>query len=130
MIKANVTIDEYGFIQSYETNQIDETELYVEVNSLDEIIIDKSIFSRYNELDSKGIIRNTGPTKEVFLKLKEKNSLREEKQQHLDWLADNDYRVNKYILGEYQDDDPAWVQYKADRATKIARINEIEGLLA
>lgn len=45
------------------------------------------------------------------------------------WLLSNDYRVNKYILGEYQDGDPVWEQYKQDRLTKINRLNEIEVIL-
>ena len=124
MIKVNVAIDENHFITGIITENFNEAELYVEVEDINDITIGETRVIHFNR------IQNLKVPKEVYLKGKTLPALRKEKQQHLDWLADNDYRVNKYILGEYQDNDPAWVQYKADRATKIARINEIEGLLA
>ena len=42
------------------------------------------------------------------------------------WLADNDYKVNKYVLGEYNDTSQAWIDYKADRLIKVARFRELE----
>ncbi|MFU8785842.1 MAG: hypothetical protein ACNA7U_01235 [Candidatus Izemoplasmataceae bacterium] len=39
------------------------------------------------------------------------------------WLIDNDYRINKYILGEYTDESPQWIQYKQDRLEKISELN-------
>jgi hypothetical protein len=45
------------------------------------------------------------------------------------WLADNDYKVNKYVLGEYTDASQAWIDYKAERAAKIARHNQLLALL-
>ena len=44
------------------------------------------------------------------------------------WLLDNDYKVNKYVLGEYTDTSQAWIDYKAERAQKIARYNELKTL--
>jgi len=45
------------------------------------------------------------------------------------WFADNDYRVNKRFLGEYEEDSPEWIQYKLERATKRARHRELKSIL-
>lgn len=42
------------------------------------------------------------------------------------WLNENDYIINKHILGEYTDDDERWVNYLEQRAEKLARYNELE----
>lgn len=33
----------------------------------------------------------------------------------LKWLADNDWKVNKRMLGEWAEDDERWIQYLAER---------------
>jgi len=60
---------------------------------------------------------------------KEQHDAWHEIQDIKQWLSDNDYRVNKYVVGEYTDTSPAWLDYKAERAAKIARLNELETLL-
>ena len=35
--------------------------------------------------------------------------------QSLKWFADNDWKVNKHILGEWADDDERWLEYLAGR---------------
>lgn len=45
------------------------------------------------------------------------------------WFKDNDWKVNKIILGEWEDTDPRWVEYKEQRAAKRARLDEIKVLL-
>jgi hypothetical protein len=42
------------------------------------------------------------------------------------WLKENDYKVNKHLLGEYQDDDERWIEYLQERSVKLARYNDIE----
>jgi hypothetical protein len=42
------------------------------------------------------------------------------------WLKDNDYKINKHLLGEYQDNDERWTTYLQERAEKLARYNELE----
>lgn len=54
---------------------------------------------------------------------------RHELEDLMEWMSANDYKVNKYVLGEYTDASPSWVAYKAERATKVARIREIEQTL-
>lgn len=51
---------------------------------------------------------------------------RSEMNEILCWLDNNDYIINKHTLGEYSDDDPKWINYLSERATKLARYNELE----
>lgn len=46
------------------------------------------------------------------------------------WLNVNDYKINKHLLGEYQDDDERWTSYLQARQVKLARYNELELVIA
>jgi hypothetical protein len=46
------------------------------------------------------------------------------------WLQANDYKINKHLLGEYEDNDPRWTNYLQERQVKLARYNELEQLIA
>ena len=59
-----------------------------------------------------------------------KHNAQHEREDLLTWLKDNDYHAIKRMVGEYTDDSPAWLAYKAERATKVARIRELEQILA
>lgn len=41
------------------------------------------------------------------------------------WLADNDWKVNKIVIGEWSIEDPRWLAYIEERAVKRARQDEI-----
>ena len=45
------------------------------------------------------------------------------------WLKQNDWKVNKVFIGEWEATDPRWVEYKEQRAAKRARLDEIKKLL-
>jgi len=45
------------------------------------------------------------------------------------WLSENDYVINKFILGEYLPTDQKWINYLEQRAIKLKRINEIEVII-
>jgi hypothetical protein len=42
------------------------------------------------------------------------------------WLKDNDYKVNKFSLGEYDAKDERWITYLKERDIKLKRYNDIE----
>jgi len=42
------------------------------------------------------------------------------------WLTDNDYKINKHLLGEYADDDERWTTYLQERQDKLQAYNDIE----
>jgi len=46
------------------------------------------------------------------------------------WLNANDYKINKHLLGEYQDNDERWTSYLQARQDKLARYNELEVIIA
>lgn len=62
------------------------------------------------------------PTAEQIALFNKQKEMAEIKQ----WLNENDYIINKHILGEYTDDDERWVNYLEQRAEKLARYNELE----
>lgn len=59
----------------------------------------------------------------------EREILINEQVEILEWLSKNDYKINKFLLGEYTANDPKWQEYLLSRSEKLARFNEIELLL-
>ena len=57
------------------------------------------------------------------------NDARAKKAKALKWLADNDWKVNKRMLGEWTEKDERWTAYLADRAKARADIDEAEAVL-
>lgn len=41
------------------------------------------------------------------------------------WLNDNDWKINKIVIGEWEETDPRWVEYLAERAKKRSRHDEL-----
>jgi hypothetical protein len=58
---------------------------------------------------------------------KAKHDALHEKDEILKWLADNDWKVNKVVVGEWEKEDHRWVEYIAQRQAKRKRLEEIEG---
>lgn len=56
----------------------------------------------------------------------EYNRLKREKKQILDWLFDNDWKINKIVIGEWKTDDIRWINYLSERSNKRNRLDEIE----
>jgi hypothetical protein len=46
------------------------------------------------------------------------------------WLKENDYKINKHLLGEYAENDPRWTDYLQQRQVKLARYNDLEQVIA
>ena len=51
------------------------------------------------------------PTEEQKEKAKTIANARAKKAKALKWLADNDWKCNKIIRGEWTTDDPRWIEY-------------------
>lgn len=45
------------------------------------------------------------------------------------WLFENDWKVNKITLGEWEATDPRFIEYKEQRAIKRARLDEIKNII-
>lgn len=86
-----------------------ETELnYLKANSLGAYYINGKIV--YKDLDKIAIRQN----------------LEREQADILQWLADNDWKVNKVVVGEWTKEDPRWLEYLQERQIKRKRLEEIK----
>jgi len=45
------------------------------------------------------------------------------------WLKENDWKFNKVFIGEWEETDTRWIEYKEQRAIKRARLDEIKKAL-
>ena len=70
------------------------------------------------------------PTKEDYLAVmdEEQKTLilaKEELWEIQKWFSDNDWIVNKIVVGEWTTDDERWLNYLAERKLKRARQDEL-----
>jgi hypothetical protein len=64
-------------------------------------------------------------TKKEFDNEKHINDLKYEALEVQQWLTDNDWKVNKVFLGEWEETDERWLQYLKEREIKRNRLDEI-----
>lgn len=69
---------------------------------------------------------STNPSRERIIAVREAKKNRKDA---LQWLADNDWKVNKRVLGEWTEDDERWKAYLDDRAKVRAKFDEAEAIL-
>jgi hypothetical protein len=62
-------------------------------------------------------------------KIAVRQQLEKEQADILQWLTDNDWKVNKIVVGEWTKEDPRWLSYLQERQTKRSRLEEIEDTL-
>jgi hypothetical protein len=92
--------------------ELDDTQLeYLKENSLAAHYIDGKVV--YKKLDA----------------IKQKKAFEKEQADILQWLADNDWKVNKIIVGEWTKEDQRWIDYLNERQVKRNRLDEIESML-
>jgi hypothetical protein len=92
--------------------ELDDTQLnYLKENSLAAHYIDGKVV--YKNLDA----------------INQKQALEKEQADILQWLADNDWKVNKVVVGEWDKEDPRWIEYLNKRKVKRNRLDEINNLL-
>jgi hypothetical protein len=61
--------------------------------------------------------------------IKLRQALEKEQADILQWLADNDWKVNKVVVGEWTKEDQRWIDYLNERQVKRNRLDQIEDLL-
>lgn len=74
------------------------------------------------------------PTKEDYLAVMDEKTksiilIKEELYQIKQWLANNDWKVNKIVVGEWSTDDERWINYLAERQVKRKRQDELNQTL-
>lgn len=57
--------------------------------------------------------------------MRQLDSLKRDRLLIMLWFKANDYIVNKVFLGEWSEDDPRYIQYKKDRITKRAELDDL-----
>jgi hypothetical protein len=87
----------------------------------------RSIICGFHGLKSGKIIEIGFTTEEKAIQYN--HNLSHEKKDILQWLADNDWKVNKVVVQEWSKEDPRWIEYLNERSLKRRRLEEIEGLL-
>lgn len=102
--------------RKFSANQVEldltETELqYLKQNSLGAYYIDGKLV--YRNLD----------------KIAVRQQLEKEQADILQWLTDNDWKVNKIVVGEWTKEDTRWLQYLQERQIKRNRLDEIQSNL-
>ena len=70
------------------------------------------------------------PTKEDYLAVMDEQQktlilAKEELWEIQKWFSDNDWIVNKIVVGEWTTDDERWINYLAERKAKRARQDEL-----
>ncbi len=68
-------------------------------------------------------------TEEQKEKAEARRLAEQKKAAALQWLTDNDWKVNKHTLGEWVDDDPRWLEYLSERAKRRVEHEEAEQIL-
>ncbi len=56
--------------------------------------------------------------------------LKKEKQEILQWLSDNDWKINKIVIGEWSTTDYRWTSYLDERYIKRLRLDEVVTLIS
>jgi hypothetical protein len=65
----------------------------------------------------------------TLLSKEEKVAYENELQQIKKWFLENDYKVNKVVIGEWEATDPRWVEYLNERKTKRNRLDDLNKVL-
>ncbi len=72
--------------------------------------------------DGKEFTQRENPN---YAKAIERTTLQQELDGIRQWLADNDWKVNKVVIGEWSNTDERWQAYLTERTVKRARQDEI-----
>ena len=113
----NGFVDSYNFTPTFEYTN--EKEITIEE---EELFVRHFPFIKY--VNGIFLFDESEKTK-VF----QKQNLISEQQEILKWLADNDWKVNKVVVGEWTKEDPRWLEYLQERQVKRKRLEEIENVL-
>lgn len=122
----NVTTFRVGVVES-----VDENGEPVVVHEVVEPVFDHATEELYFNPETREFYTQPKPVtpKPSEEELKARREAREAKATALQWLADNDWKVNKRMLGEWAETDERWLAYLADRATMRAKIDEADAVL-
>lgn len=89
------------------------------------ILVDPETFRWYPKFSKiiNGVFISGKEEYKKYLKAKH------EKRIILKWLADNDWKINKIVIGEWTVNDTRWIEYLNERFVKRQRLDEVSALL-
>ena len=125
MKKINYKLDKNNYITSYTVIPFDQNKPHIEIEDTSLITIGKTRIID-NVLDNNG---EGNISYQKKLARKNQEPLRKELKEIQKWLADNDWKVNKIVTGEWTTYDERWTSYLIERTEKRNRQDEINELL-
>ncbi len=66
---------------------------------------------------------------EAVKRLALRKSAERQRETVLQWFLENDWKVNKLVLGEWSKEDPRWLAYLSERKTKRAEYDAASAVL-
>lgn len=122
----NVTTFRVGVVES-----VDENGELILTSEVEEPVFDQETEELYFNPETKEFYTQLKPValKPSEEELKARREAKVTKAQALQWLADNDWKVNKRMLGEWAENDPRWQDYLAQRMLVRAKIDNAESIL-
>lgn len=122
-------LDDYNrFTEMYEATEENEEALsYLLSGEFEDAIIENLILNEDGLVN--GEIVKIGQAEEEIERDNIFN-LRSELEEINIWLQENDWKVNKIVIGEWEVTDPRWIDYLSERANKRERQDELNFLLA
>lgn len=100
---------------------------FFEVESVPER--DKNTFLFYNPETKEFRVEPRPPISEAALRRQELQKARQKRDAATRWLTDNDWKVNKRMLGEWEETDERWLAYLEGRKKARAQYDEADAIL-
>lgn len=97
----------------------------IEKLTLIKIHDDSRIYNNFSTYEN-GVFKEN---REAFLKAQQEKEFKKKAERELreiqNWLNDNDWKINKIVIGEWETTDERWLKYLEERTQKRARRDEI-----
>lgn len=116
----------FGYLKEEEIPD-EERELYIEVSddTFDDLRNRKVMWQNGELVDNPDYESYKAEREVRIAKNKQLNILRQELREIQKWFKDNDWKPNKIVAGEWQQDDPRWTDYINERSIKRTRQDEL-----
>jgi len=99
------------------------------------IEVNQNLYNEIEDMRNNGyeanitIENNVVNVEYVSIKISQEELYRQELVSIQKWFHDNDWKINKIVIGEWTTEDARWITYLEERAIKRARQDELFVLL-
>ena len=127
IILVNKRNEAYVIGKNYEKFVTVDNERYFEVDNIPEVEGNKVLCfdPETKEFSTKERVIDKAKVEEY----RKRTEAEKRKAYAMKWLTDNDWKVNKRMLGEWAEDDERWIAYLAGRAKARAVIDAADAVL-